>query len=108
VVGVPGLCLSTQHHPKQQPITIRNQYSSVFALPERTQKKAKTRVAPLSAQRVNSSDDKELVGPEQIRILLEDENMPFHAQLCAEVADSSYNKPAYLYTNLSKPTWSRL
>lgn len=85
-----------------KPITIGHQYSSVFALPERTQQQAKTWVEPLSTQRVKSSDDKELVGAEQIRILLEDEDIPFHDQLCAEVADSSYSKPAYLHANRSK------
>jgi hypothetical protein len=85
-----------------KPITIGHQYSSVFALPERTRQQAKTWVEPLSTQRVKSSDDKELIGAEQIRILLEDEDMPFHDQLCAEVADSSYSKPAYLHANRSK------
>ena len=85
-----------------KPITIGHQYSSVFALPERTSQQAKTWVEPLSTRRVKSTDDKELVGAEQIRILLEDEEMPFHDQLCAEVADSSYSKPAYLHANRSK------
>ena len=85
-----------------KPITIGHQYSSVFALPERTHQQAKTWVEPLSTQRVKSSDDKELIGAEQIRILLEDEDLPFHGQLCAEVADSSYSKPAYLHANRSK------
>ncbi|MEI7990289.1 MAG: transposase [Chloroflexota bacterium] len=85
-----------------KPITIGHQYSSVFALPERTSQQSKTWVVPLSTQRVKSSDDKELIGAEQIRILLEDENLPFHRQLCAEVADSSYSKPAYLHANRSK------
>ena len=63
-----------------KPITIGHQYSSVFALPERTSQQAKTWVEPLSTQRVKSSDDKELIGAEQIRILLEDEDLPFHGQ----------------------------
>jgi hypothetical protein len=85
-----------------KPITIGHQYSSVFALPERTRQQAKTWVEPLSVQRVKSVADKELVGAEQMRILLEDEELPFHDQLCAEVADSSYSKPAYLHANRSK------
>ena len=85
-----------------KPITIGHQYSSVFALPERTSQQTKTWVEPLSTQRVKSVADKELVGAEQIRILLEDEDLPFHGQLCAEVADSSYSKPTYLHANRSK------
>ncbi len=85
-----------------KPITIGHQYSSVFCLPERDGQQAKTFVVPLGTQRVKSLEDKELVGAEQIRILLEDEEMPFFGQLCAEVEDSSYSKPAYLQANRSK------
>jgi hypothetical protein len=51
---------------------------------------------------VKSTDDKEMVGAKQVRILLEDEERPFHNRLCAEVADSSYSKPAYLIANREK------
>ena len=85
-----------------KPITIGHQYSDVICLPESTGQQVKTWVIPLSTQRVKSTDNKELVGAEQIRILLEDEGLPFYNQLCAEVADSSYSKPAYLHANRSK------
>ena len=90
-----------------KPITIGHQFSDVFALPERTRPagavhtpaKLNNRVIPLSTERVKSRDDKEMVGAKQIRTLLEDEEMPFHNRLCAEVMDSSYSKPAYLEAN---------
>lgn len=85
-----------------KPITIGHPYSSVFCLPERGEQPAKAFVIPLGTRRVKSREDKELVGAEQIRILLEDEELPFFSQLCAEVADSSYSKPAYLHANRSK------
>ena len=85
-----------------KPITIGHRYSSVFCLPERDGQQAKTFVIPLGTQRVQSGEDKEGVGAEQVRILLEDEEMPFFGQLCAEVADSSYSKPAYLHANRSQ------
>ena len=90
-----------------KPITIGHPYSSVFCLPERDRQPAvrtnsATFVIPLGTQRVKSMEDKELVGAEQIRILLEDEDMPFFGQMCAEVEDSSYSKPAYLHANRSK------
>jgi hypothetical protein len=85
-----------------KPITIGHPYSSVFCLPERAGQPAKTFVIPLSTRRVKSSEDKELVGAEQICLLLEDEALPFHDQLCAEVDDSSYSKPRYLHANRSK------
>ena len=84
-----------------KPITIGHPYSSVFCLPERDARQAKTFVIPLGARRVKSMEDKELVGAEQIHILLEDEELPFFGQLCAEVEDSSYSKPAYLHANRS-------
>jgi hypothetical protein len=86
-----------------KPITIGHPYSSAFCLPERDAPQAKTFVIPLDARRVKSSEDKELVGAEQICLLLEDEALPFHDQLCAEVEDSSYSKPRYLHANRSKP-----
>ena len=85
-----------------KPITIGHRYSSVFCLPERDGQQAKTFVIPLGTQWVKSGEDKEGVGAEQMRILLEDEEMPFYGQLCAEVADSSYSKPAYLHANRSQ------
>jgi hypothetical protein len=85
-----------------KPITIGHPYSSAFCLPERDGQQAKTFVIPLGTQRVKSLEDKELVGAEQICLLLEDEALPFHGQLCAEVEDSSYSKPAYLHANRSK------
>lgn len=85
-----------------KPVTVGHQYSEVAYLPERAAQLAKTWVVPLSTHRVESWQDKELVGAEQIRILLEDDELPFHNQLCAEVADSAYAKPAYLHVNRSK------
>jgi hypothetical protein len=85
-----------------KPITIGHPYSSVFCLPERDAQQVKTFVIPLGVRRVKSWEDKELVGAEQVRILLEDEELPFYGQLCAEVEDSSYSKPAYLHANRSQ------
>jgi hypothetical protein len=56
-------------------------------------------VVPLSTARVASSDDKEAVGAAQIDALLLDPALPFHDELCVEVADSKYSKPAYLHAH---------
>lgn len=85
-----------------KPVTIGHQYSDVVCLPERAAQQAKTWVVPLSTQRIKSSQDKELVGADQVRILLEDQKLPFHNQLCAEVADSAYSKAGYLHANRSQ------
>ena len=84
-----------------KPVTIGHQYSAVVCLPERVDHQTPTWVVPLSMMRVNSSQDKELVGAAQIGALLGDAKLPFQKQLCVEVADSSYSKPAYLHANRS-------
>ena len=83
----------------QKPITIGHQYSVVALLPGRRHPPGAIWVVPLASQRVTSAADKELVGAAQIAALLTDPQLPFHEQLCVEVADSSYGKPAYLHAN---------
>jgi hypothetical protein len=48
---------------------------------------------------VRTDQDKELVGAKQIDALLQDPLLPFHNELCVEVGDTSYSKPAYLHAN---------
>jgi hypothetical protein len=40
-----------------------------------------------------------MVGAEQITVLLNDEQMPFHGELCVEAGDTGYSKPKYLAAN---------
>jgi hypothetical protein len=49
--------------------------------------------------RVTSQENKELVSAQQIRVLLEDDELPFGKELCVEDVDSAYCKPAYLSVN---------
>ena len=79
-----------------KPITIGHQYSTVVLLPEKKSASAPAWVVPLSVQRVPTDADKELVGTEQLRALLNDPQMPFHGQLCASARDASYSKPVCL------------
>jgi len=74
------------------PVTIGHQYSSVALLPEEGAHLSPSWVVPLMTTRVASSDDKEAVGAAQIDALLQDQTLPFHKELCVEVADSSYSK----------------
>jgi len=85
-----------------KPVTIGHAYSSVVLLPEEESAHAPVWVLPLSVQRVKSTQDKEMVGALQIQALLDDQKMPFHNQLCVEVGDSGYSKPAYLEANRQK------
>jgi DDE superfamily endonuclease len=81
------------------PITIGHQYSTVALLPEAVAQRSPSWVVPLSTARVASEDDKEAVGAAQIDALLQDQALPFHSELCVEVADSKYSKPAYLHAH---------
>jgi hypothetical protein len=81
------------------PVTIGHQYSSVALLPEAQADLSPSWVVPLMTARVTTTDDKEAVGAAQIDALLQDPSLPFHKQLCVEVADSSYSKPAYLHAH---------
>jgi len=85
-----------------KPVTIGHAYSSVVLLPEEDSAHTPPWVVQLSVQRVKSSEDKEMVGALQIEVLLDDKELPFHDQLCVEVGDSGYSKPAYLEANRQK------
>ncbi len=94
---------SMVYHPNpvqgNVPVTIGHQYSTVALLPELHPQRSPSWVLPLSTARVASSEDKEAVGAAQIDALLEEQTLPFHDQLCVEVADSKYSKPAYLHAH---------
>jgi hypothetical protein len=81
------------------PVTIGHQYSTVAALPEAEETVSSSWVVPLRTGRVNTDQDKELVGAKQMDALLQDDTLPFHQQLCVEVGDTGYSKPAYLHAN---------
>jgi DDE superfamily endonuclease len=91
------------YHPNpvqgNTPVTIGHQYSTVALLMEAQAQRSPSWVAPLSTARVASTDDKEAVGAAQIDALLLDPALPFHDELCVEVADSKYSKPAYLHAH---------
>jgi len=96
-----------QPNPVQgnKPITVGHQYSSLVLLPEAEAAVSPSWVVPLMARRVVTSADKELVGSEQIDALLKDPALPFGESFCVDVGDTSYSKPACLY---SKRHHSRL
>lgn len=82
-----------------KPITIGHQYSTVAVLPEAEAGVSSSWVIPLLTRRVSTDEDKELVGAEQVDLLLKDSRLPFGRDLCVEVGDTSYSKPAYLHAN---------
>ena len=75
-----------------KPITVGHAYSSVVLFPEEESEHSPIWVVPLCVKRAASSQDKEMVGAKQVGKLLDDETLPFHDDLCAEVEDSGYSK----------------
>ena len=82
-----------------KPVTLGHQYSSVVLGLEPEAGVSDSWVLPLLTERVPTSQDKELVGSRQIDALLDDPQLPFGQELCVEVVDSSYSKPAYLHAH---------
>ena len=80
-----------------KPVTIGHEYSTVALLPEDAPDRTNSWVVPLAVERVSTQDDKELVGAEQIKALLEDDELPWHGELVVETGDSRYSKPEYLH-----------
>ena len=66
-------------------------------MPEDAPDRTNSWVVPLAVERVSTQDDKELVGAEQIKALLEDDELPWHGELVVETGDSRYSKPEYLH-----------
>ena len=81
-----------------KPITVGHQYSSLVLLPEAEADVSPSWVVPLMARRVRTSEDKELVGSEQIDALLKEPDLPFGESFCVDVGDTSYSKPACLHS----------
>src|SRR3990172_7403270 len=85
-----------------KPVTVGHQYSTVALLPEKGATSVPW-VVPLATRRGPTGTDKEGVGAEQLDRLLSDPGLPFHEQLCVEVGDTAYSKPAYLHAHRHHP-----
>lgn len=86
-----------------KPVTIGHQYSSVVLGVEPEAELSTGWVLPLLTKRIATVADKELVGAAQIDALLTDATLPFAEELCVEVGDTSYSKPAYLHAHRHHP-----
>jgi hypothetical protein len=85
------------------PVTIGHQYSTVALGLEPEAGVTSSWVLPLVTRRVATDEDKEMVGADQIKRLLQDEKLPFGQELTVECGDSSYSKPAYLHAHRKFP-----
>ena len=79
-----------------KPITIGHQYSAQVVYPEKDHSSGPPWVYPLSTRRIQSQETATAVGREQIDVLMEDETLPFHEELCVHVADSTYSAVLFL------------
>jgi len=84
-----------------KPVTIGHQYSALVLFPEKLQASAPQAsappwVVPLSLRRVTTQETKGSVGIQQVNLLLNDQTLPFHQQLCVQVVDSEYSVVSYL------------
>jgi len=70
------------------PITIGHQYSIVALLPEKASPGSPPWVLPVLVNRVLSTETKREAGQKQIARLFDDKTLPFHDELCVNVADS--------------------
>lgn len=85
------------------PVTIGHEYSTVAVGLEREANLTPSWIVPLLTRRVESRQDKEMVGAGQIERLLEDKRFPFGRDLTVEVGDTSYSKPTYLHSHRKFP-----
>lgn len=79
------------------PVTIGHNYSTVAVGLEPEEGVSSSWVLPLMTRRVASDADKELVGAEQVSVLMQNKTLPFNRDLTVEAVDSNYSKPAYLH-----------
>ncbi len=93
------------YHPNaiagNKPVTIGHQYSALVLFPEKLQASAPQVsappwVVPLSLRRVTTQETKLSIGVQQVNLLLNDQTLPFHQQLCVQVVDSEYSVVSYL------------
>jgi hypothetical protein len=78
-----------------KPVTIGHQYVVSVQLPEREAEDAPWAV-PLIARRVSSQEKESKVGASLLEMLMDDETLPWHGDLCVHVGDSRYSTPEYL------------
>lgn len=79
-----------------KPVTIGHQYSALVLFPHKQHTSSSHWAVPLSLRRVTTQETKRSVGVAQVKQLLNDETLPFHQQLCVQVADSDYSAVSYL------------
>jgi len=88
-----------------KPVTIGHRYSLIAQLPEKKEQGAAPWIVPLVMRRISTQEKESSVGAEQLKMLMEDERLPWQGDLSVQVVDSRYSTPEYLqsaaaYANL--------
>jgi len=78
-----------------KPVTIGHRYSVIAHLPEKAAGDPAW-VVPLMVRRVTTQETEVEVALDQLAILMDDEDLPWHGELSVQVADSRYSTPHYL------------
>jgi hypothetical protein len=76
---------------ENKPVIIGHQYSHLVFFPEKAYADDPPWAVPLVVRRVHSDEKATSMWVEQIRVLMEDETLPFHDDLCVHVGDSVYS-----------------
>ena len=87
-----------------KPVTIGHQYAVSVYLPEREADEPPW-VVPLLVRRISSQEKEVEAGIVLLDMLMNDETLPWHDELCVQAGDSRYSTPEYLsaagaYANL--------
>lgn len=90
-----GIVYFPNPSPGNKPISVGHHYSVVAMLPERAAGESPW-VVPLSCQRVSTDQKTNVVGREQIKVLLEDDHLPFKEAFTVIVSDSHYSHANFL------------
>lgn len=83
--------------PSQRPLAVGHCFSLVTALPEKSEELGSTWSVPVSMERVTSFESKTAVAQRQIENLLDNENLPWHAQKCVIVCDGGYSDTRWFH-----------
>lgn len=78
-----------------KPVTIGHRYSVIAHLPEKAAGDPAW-IVPLVTRRVATQETEVTVGLEQLAMLMDDEDLPWHGELSMQVVDSRYSTPQYL------------
>jgi hypothetical protein len=79
-----------------KPVTIGHQYSHLVFFPEKFNGDDAPWTVPLIVRRIHSDEKATTLGAEQIDVLMEDEILPWHNELCVAVEDSTYSAVTHL------------